>query len=68
MSVNGIWHPKAVNFETQRFITVFATSEDLATCFMLVSYLVYPLTVEIEATGSSQTLVDFQRSALLYIP
>jgi hypothetical protein len=39
-----------------------------ATCFTLVSYLAYSLTLKMEATCSSETLVDFQRTSQHYIP
>jgi hypothetical protein len=39
-----------------------------ATCFMLVSCLAYSVTLKMEATCSSKTLVDFQRTTWHYIP
>jgi hypothetical protein len=45
------------------------TSADLlATCFMLVSFLAYSSTVNMEATCSSETSVEFQRTTRRYIP
>jgi hypothetical protein len=35
---------------------------------MLVSFLAYSSTLKMEATRSSETLVDFQRSTWRYIP
>jgi hypothetical protein len=40
----------------------------LAACFMLVSCLVYSSTMELEATRSSETSVDFRRTRRRYIP
>jgi hypothetical protein len=42
--------------------------KQLATCFMLVSYLAYSSTLKMEATCSSETSVDFQRITRRYIP
>jgi hypothetical protein len=39
-----------------------------AACSMLVSCLVYSLTLKIEETCSSETSVDFQRTKRRYIP
>jgi hypothetical protein len=41
---------------------------DVATCFALVSFLAYSLSPEIEATGISETSVDFERTTRRYIP
>jgi hypothetical protein len=35
---------------------------------MLISCLAYSLTLKMEATSSSETLVDLQQTALHYIP
>jgi hypothetical protein len=40
----------------------------LATCFTLVSCSVYSSNLKMEVTCSSETLVDFQRTAGRYIP
>jgi hypothetical protein len=40
----------------------------LATCFVLVSYLAYSLTLRREAKCFSETGVDFQRTTQRYIP
>jgi hypothetical protein len=40
----------------------------LATCFMLVSCMAYFSTLKMEATCSSETPVDFQRTTRCYIP
>jgi hypothetical protein len=40
----------------------------LATCFMLVSFLVYSSTLKTEVTCSSETPVVFQRTTWRYIP
>jgi hypothetical protein len=40
----------------------------LATCFTLVSCLAYSSTMKMEATCSSETSVDFQRTTRHYIP
>jgi hypothetical protein len=40
----------------------------LDTCFMLVSWLAYFSTLKIEATCSSETSVEFQRTTRRYIP
>jgi hypothetical protein len=40
----------------------------LATCFMLVSSLAYSSALKMEATCSSETSVDFQRTMRSYIP
>jgi hypothetical protein len=41
---------------------------ELATCFMLVSYLVYFSALEMEATRLTETSVDFRRTTWTYIP
>jgi hypothetical protein len=38
----------------------------LATCFTLVSCLTYSLTLKIEATCSSETMIDFQQTTWCY--
>jgi hypothetical protein len=38
----------------------------LVTCFMLLPFLAYSLTLEMEEICSSETSVDFQRSIMLY--
>jgi hypothetical protein len=38
------------------------------TCFILISCLAYSSTLKMEATYSSETSADFQRTTLLYIP
>jgi hypothetical protein len=40
----------------------------LATCFTLVSCMTYSLTLKMQGTCSSETLVDFQQTTLCYIP
>jgi hypothetical protein len=40
----------------------------LATCFMLVYYLVYSSTLNMEATSSSKTSADFQWKSRRYTP
>jgi hypothetical protein len=40
----------------------------LTTCFMLVSCLAYSLALKMEAICSSETSVNFQRTARCYIP
>jgi hypothetical protein len=40
----------------------------LATCFMLVPYLAYSLTLKMETTYFSETSVDFQQTTWLYVP
>jgi hypothetical protein len=40
----------------------------LATCFMLVSILASSLTLKMEATCTSETLIEFQRTTWRYIP
>jgi hypothetical protein len=40
----------------------------VSTCFMLVYCLVYSLTMKLEATCSSETSFDFQRTTGCYIP
>jgi hypothetical protein len=44
------------------------SSAELATCFALVSWLTYFSTLRMEATCSSETSVDFQRTTRRYIP
>jgi hypothetical protein len=40
---------------------------ELTTCFMLVSFLVYPSTLNMKATSSSETSVGFQRTIWCFI-
>jgi hypothetical protein len=46
----------------------FGWTAPLATCLTLVSCLVYSSTQKAEATSSSETSVDFQRTTRCYIP
>jgi hypothetical protein len=41
---------------------------ELATCFKLVSFLAYSSTLKMEAKGSSEMSVDFQRTTRRYTP
>jgi hypothetical protein len=40
----------------------------LATCFMVLSFLVYSAALKMEATFSAETLLDFQRTTWRYFP
>jgi hypothetical protein len=76
LSYNSLFHASRdrwVYLSTEKTLLLllqmaYTTTALLATCFTLVSYLAYSSTLKMEATCSSETLVDFLRATWGYIP